>query len=775
MRSKYRLIIFFSFTLSGMLGLMYEVIWQRELSLVFGSTLSATTAVLTAFMSGMAIGSRFFGRLSERVNNPALFYGILLIGIGLYCLGMSFFFDNLNTLHIIVYNQFGGSFLLELLRFILAVIILLFPCALMGGTLPLLSRALIEQKEFIGKNLALLYFYNTFGASIGTLLAGFVMIRLFGMSRSNILIAIFYILLGSSLALFLRRNENAILKKNKRESVPSEPYKVQIFFPVLYALLGAAGMAAQVAWVRSLNLVLGSTVYAFSMMLAAYLLGIAVGSLVAGWFIDKNESSQKTIAILAFCVWLSIVLSVVLISRLPIILLLLFPNFHHSFFLWQSCLFLLSLAVVFPSTFFMGALFPAFGKAYIENIQKVGENVGNLYLWNTLGCITGSIVTAFILIPMVGTRLSLIASAAIYLLVSSGFLFSQAKNRKGRIQIAVLLLICLLGYKAIPVWESALLDSGVYLYAPQLLDGFEGNREILFEKEGFHSHVTVTEKSGVRSLRINGKTDGSDGGDLPTQSLLAILPLAHVHNPSNALVVGLGTGVTAGSALNFPDLQVDCVEIDDAVISASNFFNHVSGNPFTNNRFKIIHADARTVLSSGRQTYDIIISEPSNPWITGVSNLFTVDYFTAAFHKLSEKGIMCQWIHSYYMDTDTLMIIFRSFQAVFPFCSLWEGSSGDYLILGSQFDHISLNQDYAFLFSNPLIKEDLLRLDIIDSSNLRQRLILNSADFSAMTQLTGSKLNTDDTPYVEFNAPMSLYHNTVDENQAHILSYKITS
>ncbi|MGB4098102.1 MAG: fused MFS/spermidine synthase [bacterium] len=773
MRLNYKFLIFLSFTLSGLLGLMYEVIWQRELSLVFGSTLSATTAVLVAFMSGMAIGSRLFGKLSERVYNPFSLYGILLIGIGLYCLGMPLLFNKLYDLHIIVYNQLGESILLEVMRFVFAVGILLFPCALMGGTLPILSRALIQRKEFLGKNLSLLYFYNTLGASVGTLLAGFLMIRLFGMAKSNISIAIFYISLGAFIAVSFRKNSNVVLNKSVIKAPPHRLYGASRHLPFLYALVGLAGMTAQLAWVRSLNLVLGSTVYAFSMMLAAYLMGIAVGSLVAGWFIDKNESPLKTVAILAFCAWLGIILSVVLISRLPIILLFLFPRFHHSFLLWQSCLFFLSLLVVFPSTFFMGALFPAFGKAYVENIHKVGENIGNLYLWNTLGCIAGSIITAFLLIPSIGTRLSLISASAIYLLLSSGFLFIQAKNRQTRIQIFILMSICLLGYKAAPAWESALLDSGVYLYAPQLLEGFESNRKVLFEKEGFHSHVTVTEKSGVRSLRINGKTDGSDGGDLPTQSLLAILPLAHIQNPSNALVVGLGTGVTAGSALNFPNLKVDCVEIDDAVISASSFFNHVSGNPFLNSRFKIIHADARTVLSAGLETYDVIISEPSNPWITGVSNLFTVDYFTAAFNKLSEKGIMCQWIHSYYMDPDTLMIIFRSFQEVFPFCTLWEGSSGDYLILGSQHDHAPEKQDYAFLFSNALVKDDLLRLKIIDSSDFLQRLVLNSDEFLSMTRRTGCHLNTDNTPYVEFNAPMSLYRNTVDENRELILSFKL--
>jgi spermidine synthase len=770
MRIGYTSFIFFSFTLSGLFGLIYEVIWQRQLSLIFGSTLSATTAVLTAFMGGLAIGSWFFGRLSGKVKKPYIFYGILQIGIGVYCLGMPLFFRMLHAFHIVIYNRYGGSLFLDFLRFTLSIAILLFPCALMGGTLPILSRALIVHKDFIGKNLSRLYFFNTLGASAGTLLAGFVLIRIFGMTFSTTLAAISGIILGCLVVLVFAGSQK-IDTTHETSSVPTRQ-TAHSYLPFLYALVGAAGMGTQVAWVRSLNLVLGSTVYAFSMMLSAFLLGIAIGSFAAGKYVDKIKSPLKTIAILAFCVCLSIIFSIVLISRLPVILLLLFPHFHHNFFLWQFCLFFLTIIVVFPSTFFMGSLFPAFGRAYIQNVQTVGKNVGNLYLWNTIGCISGSIAGAFLLIPLIGTRLSLISFAAVYLFLSLGLLFITAETPRIRFQIALLLVICLLGYKAVPTWEPALLDSGVYLYAPQLLDGFESNRDILFEKEGFHSHVSVTEKNGVRSLRINGKTDGSDGGDLPTQSLLAILPLAHVQNPSNSLIIGLGTGVTAGSALNFPNLTVNCVEIDDAVISAAKYFNHVSGNPFSNKRFRVIFADARTVLGSGLETYDVIISEPSNPWITGVSNLFTVDYFSAAIKRLSDKGIMCQWIHSYYMDPETLMIIFRSFQTVFPYCTLWEGSPGDYLILGSRHDHMTENTDYEFLFENSQVKQDLSRLEIYNSSDLMKCFVLDSHRFLSMTRQTGTRLNTDDLPYVEFNAPMSLYHNTVEENRKRILYYR---
>jgi spermidine synthase len=772
MGSRFRYFILITFTFSGSFGLIYEVLWQRQLSLIFGSTLSSTTAVITAFMGGLAIGSWIFGVLSQTFKHPFKVFALLQIGIGVYCLGMPLYFRIIQSIHLVVYNSLGGSFSLELLRFLMAVVILGIPCVLMGGTLPILSRGLVNQKDYVGKSLSLLYFFNTLGASLGTLTAGFILIRVLGMAMSNSLTAVSSVSLGCLVWLVSRHKEAVqtdVICPNSKTQISGLP---KSYLPYLYTFIGASGMGTQIAWVRSLNLVLGSTVYAFSMMLASFLLGISIGSLCVGKYLDKQRSPVRTIGVLAFFVCVFVVLSIALISRLPVVLLFLFPFFHQQFYLWQFCLFLLTLLVVFPSTFFMGSLFPAFGRAYISDVKNVGRQVGQLYLFNTFGGITGAIFSAFILIPNIGTRMTLVFFAAVYLVVAAGLLFYSSEDKRSRLQVVFLVILCLVGYQVVPTWEPALLDSGVYLYASELLNGFDSNREILFEKEGFHSHVSVTELGGVRSLRINGKTDGSDGGDLPTQSLLAVIPLAHAVDPSDALVIGLGTGVTVGSALNFPDLNVSCVEIDDAVIEAATYFNHVSGNPFSDKRFNLIHADARTVLGSGLINYDIVISEPSNPWITGVSNLFTVDYFEAAFERLTPDGVMCQWIHSYYMDTETLMIVFRSFQKAFPYCSLWKGSPGDYLILGSRSNHLPDNGDYSFLFNNPGVKAELNRLDIFNSEDFASYLLLRPEDYRRMTIETGDRLNTDNHPYVEFNAPKSLYHDTVKDNWNAISHYQ---
>lgn len=773
MKTRSQFVILMAFTVSGAFGLMYEVIWQRQLALIFGSTLPATTAILTAFMAGLAAGSWIFGRISHRFSRPFSVYGYLEIAIGIYCLAMPWLFERIFKLHASIYNTIEAPYLFDAIRFGIAIAILIIPCSMMGGTLPILSRGIIRHQPQIGKSLSSLYFFNTIGASFGTLIAGFVLIRFLGLNLGTYITASLNIILGTAICLFSNR-----LPDRSSESIPEqtstrEKTLLVSLLPYLYAFLGAAAMGTQVAWTRALNLVLGSTVYAFALMLTTFLFGIAVGSLVIGKFIDRKSSPVSLVGVLSFMVFISIILSIVMISRLPVILIMLFPLFHQKFLIWQLCLCLMIMIVVFPATFFMGALFPAFGRAYISQLKNVGKQVGDLYVWNTVGGIAGSIVSGFLLIPLIGTRLSLIVYAAVFLIIGITLLLITSGDRRTSFRIFLLFLICLIGYQAIPDWEPELLDSGVYVYAPQLTKGFESNRKILYEREGYHSHVTVSEKNSVRSLRINGKTDGSDGNDLATQVLLAVLPMSHQSGPLNTLIIGLGTGVTAGSALNFPNSRVDCVEIDDAVITAARYFNHVSGDPFSNERFRVLHADARTVIGAGSTRYHTIISEPSNPWITGVSSLFTVDYFQEAQDNLTEDGVMCQWIHSYYMDTETLLVIFRSFQHVFQFCSLWEGSPGDYLILGSHIrERVTVREDYSLLFTQDMIKADLERIGIMNSTDYANRCLLGSEEFKRMTLTNGSRLNTDDRPYVEFNAPRSLYHDTVQENKAFIDSFR---
>ncbi len=630
-----------------------------------------------------------------------------------------------------------------------------------------MSRALIQTKSELGPKIALLYFLNTIGAVIGTLAAGFFLIRTFGIFTSNYIAVFINCFVGFYFVLFSPRTSTYPVRLPAQEKSESRFH----WIPAVYFILGAVAMSCEVAWSRSLHLVIGSTVYAFTMMLAAFLLGIALGSLACSRWIGKSKSPVQLMGGLVLLTGLLIAVSIATISRLPVILVNLFPAFHEPFALWQVVLFFLGALVVFPATFSMGATFPAVAQAYITRISNVGGNVGNLYLWNTFGGIIGVIFAGFITIPYLGTRSSLLLFAATFLIIGFSILLAVSKTRRTQVQLGVLLLMCLIIFFILPPWTPILLDSGAYLYAPQLQEGFDADRKILYENESLHAYITVTEKNGVRSLKINGKTDGSDGGYLTTQIMLAHLPILHSQHTENVLIIGLGTGVTLGSALTYPSVKAKCIEIDPAVVEASRFFNHVSGNPLADDRAEIIVADARTVLETTEQTFDVIISEPSNPWISGVSHLFTLEHFSAIKDKLNPEGIACQWIHSYYMDTPILSSILKTFGEVFPYCTLWGASRGDFLIIGSDHPVPSNREIINRRMQMHSVAVNLSKINVNGYTDLMRFKFLSTEQFDSLVKSSSFPLNTDDKAYVEFHAPQSLFQKTVEKNYSYIRSF----
>ncbi len=753
------------FILSGAIGLTYEVVWQRRMSLIFGTTLPATTAVLAAFMGGLALGSFIFGRIADKHASPLRLYGILEIGTGIYCYLTPSIFNLIHGIHIALFRIMGDSVSLQILRFTLALVTICVPCLFMGGTLPVLTRAIALSRDSLRDRLALLYFLNTLGAVIGTLATGFIFIRTFGMTHVTHLAVFGNIALGLGFMALARRDHASSGPVAASNSSPSSPQRHLL--PTVYFICGAIGMGAELAWFRTLNLIIGSTVYAFTMLLSAFLLGIASGSFILKQIRSHTSEPMQWVGGLIITNGLMIAVSIAVLSRLPVVVLWLFPMFHESFLAWQFCLFTLGLITVLPATLCMGALFPVICEAYISEMRTVARSVGQLYLWNTLGGIAGTVLTGFLLIPLIGSRFSLITFAGICLIMGCFMLATYQPKH----QLALLGIICIALLYLLPSWDRVLFDSGVYLYAPQMRDGFEADRNMLFEEESVHSFVTVSEKAGIRSLRINGKTDGSDGADLYTQILLAQLPLLHAQGASNVLIIGLGTGVTHGSALTYPEVVSECIEIDPAVIRAARFFDHISGQALSNPRGRIIREDARTVLSAATNHYDVVISEPSNPWISGVSNLFTIEHFMACRKALANDGIMCQWIHSYYMSPSTLLSVFHTFSSVFPHCSVWKGSPGDYLILGSMREH---EIDLELIWEKGLPRsamDDLARVGILSAVDLADRHLLNDTQLRRMVAEHRARINSDDHPVVEFDSPQSLFQNTVQANEELLRSY----
>jgi len=766
------------FLISGMAGLIYQTIWNRMLALVFGTTLPAVTTVLAAFMGGLALGSFIFGRVADKSIHLARMYGVLEICVGLYAFAIEPLFAALRRLTPVLAQSLGeDSFSFQLIRLLLCFAVLVPPATLMGGTLPVLSRALAQRESSIGQVIGMLYGLNTLGAVAGTFLAGFVFIRVFGISASligtgilNIIAGAIAVALDKPLARHLA-SAAATAAAAKAGQGKTKDRNGRLVL-ACYAAAGFAALACEVAWARALSLVLGSSVYAFTTMLGTFLAGLAIGGVVAGKHADRIANRWQLFAVLELGIGFMVLLSSVILGRLPVLYLNIFFGLSDvSFFAVQALIFGLAMLVMILPTLLMGAAFPVAARLLIDNPVWIGRKVGDLYFVNTLGGIAGSIIAGFVLIPLIGTRLTIEFTAAVFFVVGLVFLMTDEQQPKRARLLTGVVFAALAAVFAVilPPWEQVLMTSGVYVYAPQMRDGFEGQREFLYFKEGLHSLVAVTSHGGIRSLRINGKTDGSTGEDMATQVLLAQLPLLVRRGAKDALIIGLGTGVTAGSAATHSGLSVDCLEIDPAVREAAAKFNDVNQGALDNPAVNIIEADARTWLAHQQKMFDVIISEPSNPWITGVSNLFTLEHFRTCRSQLKPDGVICQWIHSYFMSLDNLRIIFRTFQAVFPNASLWASAEGDFLLLASPsplpFDDLisRLNQPWT-----PAIAQDLARIGVTSPADLAARCLLSPQGLSALAN--EGPLNTDDKPIVEFLSPQSIYLNTHPANLQAILA-----
>lgn len=763
------------FFISGATGLVYQVLWSRILSLIFGTTHLAVTTVLAAFMGGLALGSFVFGRWADRMKNLVRVYGVLEIGIGVYALITPWLFASVARLHETLYREIGGDQLFFIIvRVGVSLLILGIPTTLMGGTLPVLSRVFIKRLTDVTAKLGFLYSLNTIGAFVGTMLAGFVLIRHFGMLRTLVGTGLVNIALGVIVIVFERRLPTQELAAPKPRPIKS-PVAAQgagsrggvVFAGIAYFTAGFCALATEVGWTRGLTLVLGSSVYAFTIMLATMLAGIGLGSWIVTWFQPRVRYPLQAFAFVEIVLGFSVLVSTVLLGQLPVLFVDVFFKIPATFFALEAMKFGLTVVVMIVPTLLMGAAFPLIGQYYIRRQEQLGRQVGNLYSINTLGGIVGSALGGFLFIPTIGTRGTLLVMGSLFLVIGlSAFSLCRELARKQRATLVAIMIVLssVLLYK-IPPWDKLLMTSAVYVYAPEIKDGFEGDRKFLFFEEGIHSLVSVNEKAGIKSLRINGKTDGSNGEDMVTQVLLAQAPLLFHPNPETCLIIGLGTGVTAGSALTHSLARVDCVEIDESVVRAAREFKTENYNALENPRLNLILGDARTVLACSDHKYDVIIAEPSNPWITGVSNLFTSEQFGLYRDNLNPGGIVCQWVHSYYMNLDDLKLIFRTLLNVFEHVTLWESSKGDYLLTATiaPYDYESKLDDPL---PSPLVAQDLNRIGVHSYRDLINRRLLEQPELKAF--VGSGPVNTDDKPIIEFSAPQSIFQPTERLNRAAI-------
>ncbi|HSD79985.1 MAG TPA: fused MFS/spermidine synthase, partial [Solirubrobacteraceae bacterium] len=754
---------------------MYEVVWLRWLVQLFGATTLAVSTILTAFMGGLALGSWLGGRAAPRLARPLRAYGLLELAIGAYALLLPLTLDAVPPLLARLGATEASSFgALSLARFGLAGALLLLPTACMGATLPILAQALATEAGRLGGRVGRLYAVNTAGAVVGTAAAGLALLPAVGVSVTNRLAVALNLAVGlAALAAAGRLPAPAPAPGGPAPaSGPAGPAPRRVAVTALAAVAasGALAMVYEVGWTRALALVLGSSVYAFTVMLTTFLVGLAAGSYVAARRVDRLAEPGLALAVVQLGIALAALAGVAGLGELPWLFLRLFAWSEGRHGVLLALEFLLSGALILGPALLSGAVFPLAVRLAAAGRASAGRVVGRLYALNTVGAIAGSFAGGFLLLPAAGIRGTLVLAIVVNLGCALAVLLLVGARRAVLMPLAGAIAALALAVPALaPAWPALTMSSGVAVYARSLAPlsraQFEARRrrvQLLFYEEGLTTTVSVERDGRAVFLRVNGKTDASSGVDMPTQVLLGHLPVLLHPAPRDAVVIGLGSGVSVGAALRHPLARVTVVELEPAVVTASRFFDDVSGRPLADPRTRLVVNDARNFLLLTRERVDVIVSEPSNPWMTGAASLFTREFFELARARLRPGGVFGQWVQLYSLAPETLRTIVATFAAVFPHAAVFQTASGDTVLVGSL---APIHPDFGALAARmaaPAVAADLRRVGIAGPDDLLVRLVLDAEDVPRFAH--GAVVNTDDNAHVEFTAPRTLYVDAVAEN-----------
>jgi spermidine synthase len=769
-------LVLLCFLTSGATSLILEGTLVRLLRFVLGNTTLAVTTVLCAFMAGLALGSYVGGRLCDRSTRLLRMYGVLEGAVGVSCLVLPWCIVALEPAYRWMYVHLADTPLwLSLARFVLCGWLLLIPSTFMGATLPVLSRWYALRFGRIGQSVAGLYAINSLGAGAGALLCGFALLPALGLTWTLRLACLVDI--GICLLMLLLDRvpeagpagvvEPAVRVESREEGVPEVSSAWRTGLIVAYGVSGAAALVYEVAWTRALALVIGSTTYAFSLMLAAFIVGLAVGSGLMVRWVDRVANRVYWFAVVELGIGVAALATVPVFGEMPIWVVGIVRQFRRSFATLQAAQFALSLLVMVVPTTLMGVAFPLVSRACITGSSRLGRSIGSVYASNTVGGIVGAFLASFLLIPGLGTQNTILIAAAANVLIGLAVLLPlfSVKAVRRAVPGAAAVVFFAAAWFGFPQWDPYVMSSGAYLYADDLA-GQTGDAatikqrmrqdRIVFNKEDMCTMVTVRDTPrGVRMLAIGGKTDASTGDDAPTQLLLAHAPLLLHPNPRNVLVVGLASGMTLGSAACYDLERIECVEISPAVVEASRFFDDYNGHVLSDPRVQLIVADGRNHLALTARQYDVIISEPSNPWIAGVSDLFTREYFEVCRRRLAPGGLIGVWLQAYRFEEALFRSVAGTFADVFPCVIVFETVPwADYLLVGSV-EPIRVPYDVLVgRLRSPKIAADLNRIGISGPVDFLRTIIVSQG---VREYAAGATLHTDDNALLEFASPRALY------------------
>ncbi len=754
-----RVLILGLFFLSGAVGLVYEIVWVRELTLLFGVSIYAVSAVLVAFMGGLGLGSEYFGKKLNSGTPPVRLYAILEISIGVYVLLFPFILGALETVYVHLHPGTGGnSFYVVALRFVLSVSALLVPTCLMGGTLPALGHFLSGGRQDAGKSVGALYAVNTIGAVIGCIVAGFWLIEHIGLTNSLRAGAVINMACGvAAYALVGERSRvvDASPEPKATKHAAEPPVAIYSSLLVFFGISGFCAMAFEVLWTRMLILLLNNTTYAFSLILAIFLLGIGAGSALTSGTAKKSPGDAALLfaRFQVFIGLLALISLLVFAYNGPLMDLVaavigggkVIPGERT---MMEAGIF--SAIIIFPCTFLMGGCFPLIVGAISSAPEKTGGAVGRLYAMNMIGCVLGSIVAGYLFIPLIGIRAGVIAAS--WLAVVAGISLQLKASQKREISSV-----------AIPLVITLLLTAGViftgdtsYLLNVQKLDA---GSNVEYYKEGPSATVLVSSQDSdlaanrqpIKRIWINGDPiAGAFREALQLERLQAHIPLMVHPSPKNALVICFGTGTTAGAALSHGLKNVTAVDISREVFGAAGSFSAANFDVVKNPAFTMVEEDGRNYLLTTQKKFDFITSEPPPPSNAGVVSLYTREYYRLCKKRLAEGGVVSQWIPLHHLSHEDFRALVATFTDVFPNAAMWY-TKWDAIMVGSNSDMPLVFSRFESEMKKNAVAESLKGIGITNAHQLLSNFMMGPEQLRGFT--AGALPVTDDRPYIEFTSP----------------------
>jgi spermidine synthase len=791
-----RLLFSLIFAASGAAALVYEVTWTRLLTLQLGHGVAAASTVLAAFMGGLAIGSAAGGRFGGRLapERALQVYAALEVVIAVLALVLPLELSALDPILAAAYADGAGGVTFGVLRFVATLVLLTLPAAAMGATFPIAARWFVQNAGVAARDAGALYAANTIGAAAGALAAGFLLLPFMGLYGATGVAVVLNIAAAAG-AYFVSRREAesaaripvaaANVPPKPREPVASarrrKPHTARpgasavqrhpphpLIAAVALGVSGFASLVLQVVWTRLLALILGPTTYAFSIIVSVFITGLAVGAAMSSRIAARVR--QPLIG-LSVCLTLSVGMAAAaaaLVDQglLAIAHVVAQPNVTFQDVLLRQAL--LALTLLAPMTIAFGAAFPFAVAAATRRDDTVAADLGLVYAVNTSGAIAGALLAGFVFIPAAGLHGTLRIVTVVGAIGAVALLFVGRTTGRGRVIATALALAVLALGVLLPQWDRLLLSSGAYKYA-SVLQGPDVRTaltagELLYYREGASATVAVRRVAGTTSLAIDGKVDASNAGDMLTQRLLAHVPLLLHAAPREVAILGLGSGVTLGSALKHPVKRVDVLEISPEVVAASRFFDAENHRAIEDPRTRLVVGDGRTHLVLTREQYDVIVSEPSNPWMAGIASLFTREFFEAAKARLKPGGVLCQWAHTYDISTRDLQSIVATFVSVFPDGTLWLVGDGDVLLIGTNGPVDPKLAGVSAAWQRPGVSEDLASVSVTSPAHILSLFIAGGkrlADWSA-----GAPIQLDHYAALEFSGPRSIIGASEADNAA---------